>query len=180
MLFDHGSSGLRCFFTFETLRWWGSKREPRFQTFPFPESLFGPFRLPRSRQAPALSHLCMESFGFPIAMESIIPITGLLWQQLLSCLESDLKGFLRFSSSFGLFGTYTEIERAAIGTVLLLLRRKFWQKPALEVMLNWTQRRFFGFGRNQLGIYLWCCLLPATFLTEYNTRLTGYSTLICS
>jgi len=125
MLFDHGSSGLRCFFTFETLRWWGSKREPRFQTFPFPESLFGPFRLPRSRQAPALSHLCMESFGFPIAMESIIPITGLLWQQLLSCLESDLKGFLRFSSSFGLFGTYTEIERAAIGTVLLLLRRKF-------------------------------------------------------
>ena len=123
--FDHGSSGLRCFFTFETLRWWGSKREPRFQTFPFPESLFGPFRLPRSRQAPALSHLCMESFGFPIAMESIIPITGLLWQQLLSCLETDLNGFLRFSSSFGLFGTYTEIERAAIGTVLLLLRRKF-------------------------------------------------------
>ena len=133
----------------------------------------------RHRQAPALfhiSHLCVE-FGFPIATESIFPITGLLWQQLLSCLETDLKGF---SSSFGLFGTYTEIERAAIGTVLLLLRRKFWQKPALEVMLNWTQRRFFGFGRNQLGIYLWCCLLPATFLTEYNTRLTGYSTLICS
>ena len=38
---------------------------------------------------------------------------------------------------------------------------------------------FFCFGRNQLGIYAASCL-PATFLTEYNTRLTGYSTLICS
>ena len=46
-------------------------------------------------------------------------------------------------------------------------------------MLNWARQRFFGFGRNQLGICLCCCLMYATFLTEYNTRLTGYSTLFC-
>jgi len=152
--FDHGSSGLRCFFTFETMRWWGSKREPRFQTFPFPESLFGPFRLPRSRQAPALSHLCMESFGFPIAMELIIPITGLLWQQLLSCLETDLKGF---SSSFGLFGTYTEIERAAIGTVLLLLKAQILKETRFGSNVCWTgflDDDFSLFGRNQYWEYI--------------------------
>jgi len=98
--FDHGSSGLRCFFTFETWRWWGSEREPRFQTFPLPETARWATETCHiaGTGKPLLfhiSHLCVQ-FGFPIATESIFPITGLLWQQLLSCLETDFRDFLDF------------------------------------------------------------------------------------
>jgi len=98
--FDHGSSGLRCFFTFETWRWWGSEREPRFQTFPLAETARWATETCHiaGTGKPLLfhiSHLCVE-FGFPIATESIFPITGLLWQQLLSCLETDFRDFLDF------------------------------------------------------------------------------------
>jgi len=55
--FDHGSSGLRGFFTFEIARRWRSESEPYFKPSHFPRARVEPL-LPHSRhrQAPALPY----------------------------------------------------------------------------------------------------------------------------
>ena len=71
----------------------GVRGSPDFKPFHFLRGLVEPLDLPHSRhrQAPAIPYfpsMC-GILGFPIATESIFPITGLLWQQLLSCRKTD-------------------------------------------------------------------------------------------
>jgi len=196
--FDHGSSGLRGFFTFEIARRWRSESEPYFKPSHFPRARVEPL-LPHSRhrQAPALPYfpsICGHS-DFPSLWNQYFPSRAYYGSSCFLAVQLIFGNFLDFeffrilanvtklSFSFFFFKFWPvwdmDRERAAIGTVLLLLRRKFWQKPALEVFLNWTR---FLLGLEEINwIYISAAAscLPR-FSTEYNTRLTGYSTLICS
>ena len=114
-----------------------------------------------------ISHLCVE-FGFPIAAESIFPITGLYYGS--SCVRASnwFLGFLRF----WILANLTD--------VIFLLFFKFWpvwdidrereielqeglcvtfvkaqiltrNQLSLEVMLNWAQQCWTGLNNVELG-----------------------------
>ena len=180
--FDHGSSGLRGFFTFEIARRWRSESEPYFKPSHFPRARVEPL-LPHSRhrQAPALPYfpsICGHS-DFPSLWNQYFPSRAYYGSSCFLAVQLIFGNFLDFEffrilanvtklsfSFFQVFACLGHGQRESCNRdCVTFVKAQILTETSFGSFLE-LDTIFARFGRNQLNLYLGCCLLPATFFNR--------------